>query len=174
MGSVCAGDNRSDRVRGGVGTPRAAAGSADSLPAPDARRAYARPEPRIVAGRWLATHDAHAMLDLSDGLGADAGHLAAASDVRVRLALETVPVAPAAIAEARRVDVPVQQFAAEGGDDYELLVALPPEFGEEEVRGFEVACGLAITRVGTVERGRGVRAELLGRALELRGYDHFR
>jgi thiamine-monophosphate kinase len=163
-------------VTGVLGGARAAieSWSRGDVPAPDARRAYARPEPRIAAGRWLAAHGAHAMLDLSDGLGADAGHLSAASDVRIRLSLETVPVAPAVIAEARRVEVPVQQFAAEGGDDYELLVALPPEFAEEDVRGFEVACGLAITRVGTVERGRGVRAELLGRALELRGYDHFR
>ena len=163
-------------VTGVLGGARAAWHSwrRGEAPAPDARRAYARPEPRIAAGRWLAAHGARAMLDLSDGLAADAGHLAAASQVRIRLALETVPVAAAAIAEARRLEVPVQQFAAEGGDDYELLAALPPELGEREVRAFEAATGLALTRVGGVERGRGVRAELLGRALELRGYDHFR
>ena len=80
----------------------------------------------------------------------------------------------AAIAEARRMDVPVQRFAAEGGDDYELLVVLPPDFGERDVREFESVTGIALTRVGAVERGSGVRAELMGRALELRGYDHFR
>jgi thiamine-monophosphate kinase len=144
------------------------------VPPDDARRAFARPQPRISAGRWLAAHGARAMLDLSDGLAADAAHLAAASDVRLHLTLETVPVAPAAIAEARRLGLPVQQFAAQGGEDFELLVALPPEFGEAGVREFEAACGLALTRVGTVERGSGVRAELLGRRLELQGYDHFR
>ncbi len=90
------------------------------------------------------------------------------------MTLETVPVAAAAIAEARRLDVPVQQFAAEGGEDFELLVALPEEFGAAEVREFEAACGIALTRVGTVKRGAGVRAELAGRPLALRGYDHFR
>jgi thiamine monophosphate kinase len=94
--------------------------------------------------------------------------------VRIRLSLETVPVAAAAIAEARRMEVPFQQFAAEGGDDYELLVALPAEFGEADARAFESATGIALTRVGAVERGSGVRAELLSRGLELRGYDHFR
>ncbi len=163
-------------VTGALGGARAALESwrrGDSPPE-DARRAYARPVPRIAAGQWLGAHGARAMLDLSDGLAADAGHLAAASGVRIRLTLEMVPVAAAAIAEARRLGVPVQQFASEGGDDYELLVALPSDFADVEVRAFEEGCGLALTRVGTVERGRGVRAELLGRALDLRGYDHFR
>jgi thiamine-monophosphate kinase len=163
-------------VTGALGAARAAVTSwtRGEAPAPDARRAYAHPEPRIVAGRWLAARGARAMLDLSDGLGADAAHLAAASGVGIRLSLETVPVAAAAIEEARRLNLPVQQFAAEGGDDYELLVALPPEFDESGVRQFESAAAVALTRVGTVERGNGVRAELLGRVLELRGYDHFR
>jgi thiamine-monophosphate kinase len=163
-------------VTGALGAARAAVESwrRGEVPPDDARRAFARPQPRISAGRWLAAHGARAMLDLSDGLAADAAHLAAASDVRLHLTLETVPVAPAAIAEARRLGLPVQQFAAQGGEDFELLVALPPEFGEAGVREFEAACGLALTRVGTVERGSGVRAELLGRRLELQGYDHFR
>jgi thiamine-monophosphate kinase len=163
-------------VTGALGGSRAAVESwrRGETPTPEARRAYAHPVPRIAAGRWLAGHGARAMLDVSDGLAADAGHLAAASDVRIRLSLETVPVAAAAIAEARRMGVPVQQFAAEGGDDYELLVALPPEFGGADARSFESATGIALTRVGAVERGSGVRAELLSRGLELRGYDHFR
>jgi thiamine-monophosphate kinase len=163
-------------VTGVLGAARAAVTSwtRGEAPAPDARHAYAHPEPRIVAGRWLAAHGAHAMLDVSDGLGTDAAHLAAASGVRIHLGLETVPVAAAAIEDARRLSIPVQQFAAEGGDDYELLVALPPEFDESRVREFESATGIALTRVGKVERGSGVRAKLLGRVLELRGYDHFR
>jgi thiamine-monophosphate kinase len=163
-------------VTGALGGARAAveAWRRGDEPAPEARRAYAHPEPRILAGRWLAAHGARAMLDVSDGLAADAGQLAAASGGRIRLSLETVPVAAAAIAEARRMEVPFQQFAAEGGDDYELLVALPAEFGEADARAFESATGIALTRVGAVERGSGVRAELLSRGLELRGYDHFR
>jgi thiamine-monophosphate kinase len=163
-------------VTGALGGARAAVESwrRGEVPTPAARRAYAHPEPRIAAGRWLAGHGARAMLDVSDGLAADAGHLAAASGVRIRLSLETVPVAGTTIEEARRLDVPAQQFAAEGGDDYELLAALPADFGARDVRVFESATGIALTRIGVVERGSGVRAELLGRTLELRGYDHFR
>lgn len=163
-------------VTGALGGARAAleAWRRGVEPAADARRAFAHPEPRISAGLWLAAQGARAMLDLSDGLAGDAGHLAAASDVRIDLALEMVPVAPAAIAEAKRLDLPVQQFAAEGGEDFELLVALPPGFGPADVGEFERACGIALTRIGTVARGRGVRAELTGRRLDLHGYDHFR
>ncbi|MBA3316778.1 MAG: thiamine-phosphate kinase [Gemmatimonadales bacterium] len=163
-------------VTGVLGGARAAleAWRRGDTPRADARRAFAHPEPRIAAGRWLSEHGARAMLDLSDGLAGDAGHLAAASNLRVDLALDAVPVAPAAIAEAERLDLPVQQFAAEGGEDYELLVALPPEFGAADVLEFERDCRVALTRVGSAARGSGVRVKLAGRSLTLRGYDHFR
>lgn len=163
-------------VTGTLGGARAAldAWLGGGTPAPDAREAFAKPVPRLAAGRWLAGHGACAMLDISDGLAGDAGHLAAASGVALELELERVPVHAATVAGAARRGVPVQQFAAEGGEDYELLVALPEEFGETDTRAFERETGLALTRVGRVARGSGVRARLAGRPLALRGYDHFR
>ena len=68
----------------------------------------------------------------------------------------------------------VQQFAAEGGEDYELLVTLPVAFGRDDALAFERATGLALTRIGAVRRGSGVHATLAGRAIALEGYDHFR
>nr|MBA3259139.1 thiamine-phosphate kinase [Gemmatimonadales bacterium] len=144
------------------------------LPSPEARRAFAAPVPRIAAGRWLAAHGARAMLDLSDGLAGDAEHLAAASRLALRLELDLVPVAPDAVIEARRLDQPAEQFAAEGGEDYELLVAMPTEFDRAGAAGFEAACGLGLTRIGRAVEGAGVLATLGGRPLALRGYDHFR
>ena len=163
-------------VTGALGGARAAleAWRQNRLPAPEARRAFAAPSPRLAAGRWLATHGARAMLDLSDGLAGDAGHLAAASRLAVRLELDAVPVAPAAVSEARRLDLSPEQFAAEGGEDYELLAAMPAEFHRAGAADFEAACGLALTWIGGAVEGSGVLATLGGRPLALRGYDHFR
>lgn len=162
-------------VTGALGGARAALEALQRGDAPDdaARRAFARPIPRIGAGRWLALHGAGAMIDLSDGLGADAAHVAAASGVALALELDRVPVAPSAIAEAQRLGVPAERFAAESGEEYELLVALPPSFESADVLAFQSVCSLPLTRVGDVVAGAGVQARLGGKPLALGGYDHF-
>jgi thiamine-monophosphate kinase len=142
-------------------------------PPPDARRAFTRPEPRIAAAVRLAELGAHAALDLSDGLGGDARHLAAASGVALEIELERVPVAAPAFAEAQRSGVEAPRFAAEGGEDYELLVALPRQFGERDAPELTHACGVALTIVGSVRAGAEVRFALHGREVALGGYDHF-
>jgi thiamine-monophosphate kinase len=160
-------------VTGSVGGARAAleAWRRHDQPATAARARYAHPEPRIAAGRWLARHGAHAMIDLSDGLAGDAGHLAAASRVALEIDLDALPFAPEVIPEAARRTIAAQQFAAEGGEDFELLVALPASFDAAGELLHE--CGIPLTRIGTVVPGGGVRFLLQGRALTLKGYNHF-
>jgi thiamine-monophosphate kinase len=160
-------------VTGVLGGSRAAleAWRGGRQPPPGARKRYARPEPRITAGRWLADHGAGAMIDLSDGLAGDAGHLAAASGVALEIDLNSVPTAPEAEAEADRAGVPSQQFAAEGGEDFELLVALPAGFND--TAAFTRATALPLTRIGTVTRGQGVRFHHHGRTLTLKSFNHF-
>jgi thiamine-monophosphate kinase len=160
-------------VTGVLGGSRAAleAWRGGRHPPADARKRYARPEPRIRAGRWLAEHGARAMIDLSDGLAGDAGHLAAASGVALEIDLSSLPTASEAEAEATRVGVPPQQFAAEGGEDFELLVALPAGF--DTTAAFTRATDLPLTRIGTVTRGQGARFLHEGRALTLKSFNHF-
>jgi len=127
-------------------------------------RRFARPEPRIRAGRWLADRGAAAMIDVSDGLAADAGHLAAASRVRLDIELERIPCWPGVPPSA----------AAASGEEFELLVVLPQSFGDTAARAFRRATGLALTRIGRCARGAGVRLTQAGRPVAAPpGFDHF-
>ncbi len=154
-------------VTGQLGGARAAleAWTGGREPVPNARARFAHPEPRLAWGRWLAAHGATAMLDLSDGIAGDAGHLAAAGGVGVRVSLELLPIHPAVALEAGRAGEPPAVFAARGGEDYELLVTMPAAFA---------GCGeVPLTRVGWVVDGAGAAFELAGRRLPLSGYNHF-
>ncbi len=159
-------------VTGVLGGPRAAleAWQAGRTPDPAAREAFAAPAPRLDTGRWLAAAGAHAMLDISDGLAGDAAHLAASSAVRVEVDLARLPVHPSVGPRDRRDAI---LMAAQGGEDYELLAAMPRDFGEAEAAACLAATGVALSRIGTVEAGDGAHFSLAGEVIALQGYNHF-
>ena len=160
-------------ITGTLGGSRAALESfrRGAEPGPGARRRFARPEPRIAAGRWLARNGAHALIDLSDGLAGDAEHVAAASNVALDIDLSALPLGEEVGAAAARLGVPPARFAAEGGEDFELLAAMAPDF--DAAAEFAHDCGIPLTAVGIVRPGSGVRFEENGRAITLRGFSHF-
>lgn len=159
-------------VTGELGGARAALQSwtTNVDPDPGARERFARPLPRIEAGRWLAAHGATAMIDLSDGLGGDADHIAAASRVGIDLDLSRLPLHRSVSDAARRIGEEPAHFAANAGEDYELLVTLPASF--DAGGDFAAACGVPLTRIGDVTAAPGVRAHLHGQPHTVGGFRH--
>jgi thiamine-monophosphate kinase len=154
-------------VTGALGGPQAALEAWERRAEPDAeaRERFTRPVPRIREALWLRDRGARAMLDVSDGLLADAGHLAAASGVRCTIEAERAPV-------HRAADRPDQALV--GGEEYELLVAMPPEGEAQLAAAFDAAFGEPLTRVGRVEQGDGVRLLRAGTPAEPpAGFEHF-
>jgi len=126
------------------------------------RARFAAPRPRIAEGRWLAEHGARAAIDISDGLVADAGHLAAASGARVVLDLASLPC----------VDGIAPESAASSGEEYELLVAFPGD-ARPDTRAFSERFGAPLTAVGRLVSGSGVSLEGGDERVALHsGHDH--
>ncbi|HEY3211507.1 MAG TPA: thiamine-phosphate kinase [Actinomycetota bacterium] len=139
--------------------------------------AHLRPAARVGEGQTLAQSGATAMMDLSDGLAKDLGRLCDASGVAGALVLADVPVA-LSLKELSDVlpDVDPLKLALEGGEDYELLAALPPDAVAAVASKLADRFGAQLTDVGEVREGHGLVAiepDGTERPLEPRGWDHF-
>ena len=153
-------------VTGVFGGPRAALEALlrGEKPVLAHRARFAHPQPRLAAGQWLAEHGARALIDVSDGLAADLGHIAAASGVAIAVEAERVPLVEGV--------TPLEALAS--GEEYELAAALPPEFGAKDAARFEADVRGKLTRVGDVRAGAGVAVTLAGRPVPTPpGFDHF-
>jgi thiamine-monophosphate kinase len=137
-------------------------------------RKHLYPEPRLALGRWLAEKRlATAMMDLSDGLSSDLPRLCDASGVGARIEVAGLPLIQVT-AEERRQGISPVQLALHGGDDYELLFAVPRNKAKLLPRSFK---GVPLTQIGEITR----RAEILivkqggGKSmLKAGGWDPFR
>ncbi len=135
-------------------------------------RRQLEPMPRLRAGLALARAGASAMIDLSDGLGSDARHLAAGSGVGLRIEASALPLATGVAEVAAAADRDPVALAATGGEDYELLASIPTERLEQAVDAVREQEGVGLSRIGEVVSGDGVEIRLPGGELaEPAGFD---
>lgn len=140
-------------------------------------RSHRIPTPRVAESRLIqGLGGATAMIDLSDGLVTDLGHIAAESRVGARIDVDALPVSEATRAVARAFDVDPLRWALSGGEDYELLFTASPDRALDLARSVAARTGTPVHRIGEVRPlDEGVRfVDQGGRAHAVApGFDHF-
>ncbi len=141
-----------------------------TLPDPDGTlaRRYRLPEPRLGLARAGLVH---ACLDVSDGLVQDLGHLCRAADLGAEIAAAAVPLSPAAHAAGPDW----LETCLAGGDDYELLMAVPP-WQAPALAAHAAQLGISVSPIGRFVQDSGVRVlDGAGRPMHLArtGWSHF-
>ncbi len=175
-------------VTGALGAPAAAIQLLSEAGSEGARLAAARahpavrrlahPEPRLEEIAWLAERaPLHALIDVSDGISGDLAHIADRSGVRIAIETAGLPVHADATDAAARIGADARAWALHGGEEFEVAACAPAgsigPFAEEFASRF----GIPLTRIGSVEEGRGI----VGRGrdggeepIARGGWDHFR
>jgi thiamine-monophosphate kinase len=145
---------------------------------PDALAASCRhrlewPQPRVALGRGLIG-TAHSVIDISDGLLADLGHICERSGVGAIIDFDALPCIPELRSMKERDQV--AQALLAGGDDYELCFTVPPG-NEQRLTALSEQLDITMTRVGSIMPGNRVEVRgPAGRPLEWKeaGFEHFR
>ncbi len=136
------------------------------------------PTPRLWEGQAIARSClATAMIDVSDGLVSDIGHICEMSRVGVRLWAEALPISGAALAVAEAVGARALDWALSGGEDYELLFTAPADRADELARQVREETDTPVTVVGEIvpetEGMRLIQQDGSSVPLSKGGWDHF-
>lgn len=141
--------------------------------APSLISAHRRPRPRYHEARWLCRQAAvRAMIDISDGLAQDAGHLTETARIGVDLDPARLVPAPDLERYCRAQGIDAAPFMLAGGEDYELACAIAPEAFADIAAAFSQTFDTALTLAGHfTDKWTGPRIE--GEPLAKTGFDHF-
>jgi thiamine-monophosphate kinase len=143
----------------------------------EVKAAHLRPTPRVREGQWLAAAGGvTAMIDLSDGLATDLGHICEESRVGSRVELERLPMDAGARRVAEALGTDPLAWATGGGEDYELLVTCTPGAFARLADGLVDATGTPLPAIGAITpAGDGVRyRDAAGREVAVApGFEHF-
>lgn len=131
----------------------------------EAVQAFCEVHPLLAEGKAMRQAGVRCCIDVSDGLLADAGHLATASGVGMEIELSLVPSFARLVELTDREDA--AQLVLSGGEDYALVCTAP--------EGLRDALSSLAVRIGQCSAGGGVRVLLNGRKVRpvKRGFDHF-
>ena len=145
----------------------------NAVHAPTLLQVHHRPVPRIRPGQWLCAHDSvRAMLDVSDGLVQDTGHLAKAAALGVDIDSSFITIHPDLAQYCDDQSLNALDLALSGGEDYELLCAIDPGHAPSLSTAFEHEFAFPLTIIGSFnDANHGVRVD--GSTLERGGFDHF-
>jgi thiamine-monophosphate kinase len=152
-------------------------GNSDGESTPFVNR-HKDPEPRVKAGELLGECGmVTSMIDVSDGVMADLGHIAECSGVGFHLDLMSIPVEGGFRALARKIGASPAELAVSGGEDYELLFTVRPAHAGEFEKKVLPGLGVGAARIGIIVREKSRReiTDADGRYFvpAVTGFDHF-
>lgn len=144
----------------------------------DLIRAHVRPRPRVAEASIAAKWGVRAIEDISDGLATDLSHLCTESRIGVRIWEERLPLAPGVAEVGESLGRAASSFGLYGGEDYELLMAVPEDLVAAVKEKILAETGTTLTEIGRVfNQQPGITMEHVdgkSQPLVTGGYEHFR
>jgi len=139
-------------------------------------QAHQRPLPRLEMGKALGESGlVHAMIDISDGIAKDLGHICEQSKTGALLQAPSIPMSNALLSLAAEAKKDPLDWALHGGEDYELLFAAASSDKDKIVSLTTKVSGSAPTKIGAITKEHGIWLGTEGSRERLRsgGYVHF-